>query len=118
MIDAEGSVVLFDDDHLDVPDNDWHRLYSELLESYANDDPDRVIRKSKDWLPHEAILLDSPFARLERLAVIERQRVSADRLVDRAPSQSSTSRARIGNRADQLVNEIRLLLRGSRLMAS
>ena len=69
MIDPEGAVVLFDDDHPDVPDNDWHRIYNDLLERYAQDDPDRVLRKSKDFLRHEAILLDSPFARLERISL-------------------------------------------------
>ncbi len=112
MIEPEGAVVLFDEDHPRVPENDWHRSYRDLLERYAADDPDRVRLDSPDWPRHEAVLLGSAFARLERVSVIERRRTTTDRLVDRALSQSSTSRARIGSRADQLAEEIRGLLGG------
>ena len=110
MIEPDGAVVLFDEEHPGVPENDWHRDYGELLEGYAADDPVRSQRKAPGWLRHEAILLDSAFARLQRYCVIERRRTPTERLVDRAFSQSSTSRARLGPRADRLVEEIRELL--------
>jgi hypothetical protein len=72
----------------------------------------RELHKSPDWIPHEAVLLDSPFARLERIGVMERRRTPVDRLVDRALSMSSTSPQRIGPRADDLIRELRALLAG------
>jgi SAM-dependent methyltransferase len=106
MVEREGAVVLFHDDHLDVPDNGWLRHYEELLDRHSDDDSVRARHRSPDWVRHEAILLDSAFGRLERLSVIERRQTPVDRLVDRALSQSSTSRARLGPKTDQLVAEI------------
>jgi SAM-dependent methyltransferase len=106
LVEPGGAVVLFDEAHLDVPDNAWHSGYDALLERYAGDDPVRAERKASAWIPHEAILLDSPFSRLERIGIIERRRIAAGRLLDRALSQSSTSRARLGAEADRLAAEI------------
>ena len=83
-----------------------------LLERYAGDDPVRARRKSAAWVRHEAFLLDSPFSRLERIGIIERRRIAAGRLVDRALSQSSTSRARLGAEADRLAAEIAAYMAG------
>jgi SAM-dependent methyltransferase len=112
LIEPDGAVVLFEADHPELPDNAWLVGYREVLERYSGDDPVRAVRQSADWARHEAILLDSPFARLERIGIIERRRVPAGRLVDRALSQSSTSRARLGARADQLVGEIVAFMAG------
>jgi hypothetical protein len=56
---------------------------------------------------HEAVLLDSSFHRLERLAVIERRATPVERFVDRALSLSSVSQHQIGERADDLAREMR-----------
>ena len=111
MIEPGGAVALFDEEHPDVPDNAWLAEYRTLLERYASDDPERALRESEDWVGHEALLLGSPFSRLERIGVIERRRVRAERLVDRALSQSSTSRARLGAEADRLAAEIAAYMR-------
>jgi SAM-dependent methyltransferase len=110
LIEPAGAVALFDEEHPAVPDNSWIAGYHDLLERFSGDDPVRAVRQSADWVRHEGILLDSPFARLERIGVIERRRVPVDRLVDRALSQSSTSRARLGDAADRLVGEIVALM--------
>jgi SAM-dependent methyltransferase len=112
LIEPDGAVVLFDADHPELPDNAWLVGYRELLERYSGDDPVQAARRSVDWDHHEPILLRSPFARLERVGIIERRQVPAGRLVDRALSQSSTSRARLGARADQLADEIVGLMAG------
>ena len=111
MIEPGGAVALFDEEHPDVPDNAWLAEYRTLLERYASDDPQRALRQSEGWVGHEALLLGSPFSRLERIGVIERRRVRAERLVDRALSQSSTSRARLGAEADRLAAEIAAYMR-------
>jgi SAM-dependent methyltransferase len=112
LIDPAGAVVLFEADHPNVPDNAWLAGYEALLERHAGDDPVQAARRSSDWVRHEGILLESPFARLERVGIIERRRVPVDRLVDRALSQSSTSRSRLGVGADRLAEEIVAFLAG------
>jgi SAM-dependent methyltransferase len=96
----------------EAAENRWQGDYKALIDGYAAGDPMRELHKSPDWIPHEAVLLDSPFARLERIGVMERRRTPVDRLVDRALSMSSTSPQRIGPRADDLIRELRALLAG------
>src|SRR5262249_32955276 len=112
MVEPDGAVGLFHDSHPKLPENRWQRDYKALIDGYAAGDPLRELHTSPDWIPHEAVLLDSPFPRLERIGVIERRQPPVDRLIDRALSMSSTSPQRIGPRADDLVRELRALLAG------
>src|SRR4029077_9503047 len=72
MIEPGGAVALFGTREPELPDNAWVKAYDELIERYAANDEVRRRRKSPEWLRHEAILLDSPFSRIESIAVLER----------------------------------------------
>jgi hypothetical protein len=86
-------------------------VYRRVLERFAEVDGALARVRAPDWLRHEGVLLRSPFAVLERVAVIERRRTPVERLVDRALSRSSTSPARLGaERAALLAEEIRAAL--------
>ena len=112
MIEPGGAVVLFGDAHPNVPNNAWRVAWGEVIERYSADDPVRGRSRSPDWVRHEAFLLDSAFAELEEIAVIERRDVAVETLIDRALSMSSGSRARLGAKADDLAREIRELMAG------
>ena len=99
------AVVLFSDSHPDVPDNAWRTEYTAVIERYAEDE-ERRRRRGPDWVTHMAVLLESAFSAIEELSVIERRMLSAAGLLDRALSMSSTSRARLGERADDLLREL------------
>ncbi|WP_395677374.1 class I SAM-dependent methyltransferase [Inquilinus sp.] len=106
MIDPGGAVVLVHDDHPKVPDNRWVKPYHELLERYSEDDVGRQVRKQPGWLNHTAVLLDSPFSRLEEVAVIERRRIRSESLIDRALSMSSVMSGTVSDRIEALIAEI------------
>jgi trans-aconitate methyltransferase len=110
MIEPGGAVALFHDSHPNVPDNAWYAAWREVMDRYAAGDTARGRSRSPGWVRHEAVLLDSAFAELEEIAVIERRRVDVETLIDRALSMSTTSRARLGARADDLVRDIRELI--------
>ncbi len=110
MIDPGGAVVLIHDDHPKVPDNRWAKPFRELIERYAGGDSARAMLRSPDWLNHTAVLLDSPFSRLEEVAVIERRRIPTETLIDRALSMSGTAPERIGDRVTALIAEIEGLM--------
>jgi len=110
MIEAGGGVVLFNTETPELPQNAWHKAYRGVTESYAMRDPERVRRKSADWARDEAVLLDSSFNRLERIAVIERHETPVEALVDRALSTSSMTRAKLAGQADDLAAELRAAL--------
>jgi SAM-dependent methyltransferase len=104
-----GSVVLFSDSQPDVPDNAWRSEYSAVIERYAEDE-ERRRRRGPGWVSHKAVLLGSAFSEVEEISVIERRGLTAGRLLDRALSMSSTSRARLGVRADDLLEELTELI--------
>jgi len=111
LIDDRGAVALFHGNHADVPENAWVQQWRTIVDRYATRDGVRArIRSSEGWLRHEAVLLASPFCRLETVSIIESRAITADSLIDRVLSMSSTSRSRIGARADQMVLELRELL--------
>src|SRR5262245_53785044 len=105
IIEPEGAVVLFGDSHPKVPDNRWAEAFERVIDRYAAGDTARATRHAPGWLRHEAVLLDSPFAHLERISVIERRATPVERLVDRALSLSSVFHGQIGARADELARE-------------
>ncbi|MEQ1950274.1 class I SAM-dependent methyltransferase [Mesorhizobium sp. CN2-181] len=107
MIEPDGAVVLLSDSHPKLPENAWLKDYSDIGKRYAGERP---LWRSPDFVPHEAILLSSPFPALERVSVIERRATPAEDFVDRALSRSRTSPARLGvATAEALAGEIRAL---------
>jgi ubiquinone/menaquinone biosynthesis C-methylase UbiE len=109
MIEPGGAVALFHDTHPDVPDNAWLADYRALLQRYAEAVRDHW--RGPGWLRHEVMLMDSAFPRIEQIGVMERHEVSADTLIERALSMSSTSRSRLGDaRAGEMVADLRALL--------
>lgn len=112
MIESGGAVVLFDETWPDVPENSWRKEFQKTIERWAQGDEDRVQRKSADWTPHETVLLNSAFRCLERVSVIKTHRTPVSGLTDRALSLSSTSPGRLGDRANQMVEEIREAMKG------
>ena len=106
LVAPAGAVALFGDERPDVPENGWLRAYQALLERYAGDDQARRRRRSDAFLPHVSVLLVSAFCRLERISVIGVRRFGVESLIERALSYSSTSRARLGERADAMVAEL------------
>jgi Methyltransferase domain len=110
IIELGGAVVLFGDEHPKVPDNRWTESFDQLIDRYAEHDPVRTALRGPDWLRHEAVLLHSPFRRLDRLGVSERRTTPLEHLIDRALSISSISLGETGTRAVDFVQEIRQTL--------
>jgi SAM-dependent methyltransferase len=104
MIEPDGAIALFGDTHPDVPDNAWRPLWRAVLDRYTPEVHAR--HRGPGWVRHEAVLLDSPFCRLESIATIERRRVNTQILVRRALSMSSLSVAGAGRRVDELTRDL------------
>jgi SAM-dependent methyltransferase len=113
MIAPDGAVVLFSDRHPDVPANAWNATRRAVMERYAQDDPAHARQRSATWLSHEAILLDSPFCKLESIGITEQREISTDTLIERSLSMSSTAPDRLGERVDAMIAELRAVLPAS-----
>lgn len=107
LVPPGGAVALFNDTHPELPENGWWPGYRALLRQHERE-PGPQHRPG--WVPHEAMLLESAFCRLESHAVIERRRTSLDALVARAFSMSSIALARAAGAAAGLEQEIAALL--------
>jgi 2-polyprenyl-3-methyl-5-hydroxy-6-metoxy-1,4-benzoquinol methylase len=113
LIEPGGAIAFFGDRHPGVQANAWDEPYTELLRRYGAEDKTHPVHRAPKLFRHEEILLDSPFATLERIAVIERRRTPVATFVERAFSQSSTAPDRLGEKAEQLAREVEALMKGS-----
>jgi hypothetical protein len=108
IIEPAGAVALFYDSAPAIPANAWRKVWNGIREHYEpNTGPHD---HDPNWLRNEAILLESPFARLQRFGVIERRPIDVDTLVQRALSMGSTSPAHLGENMPAMVTEIRAAL--------
>lgn len=110
LVEPDGAIALFGDRHLEVADNAWRDAYQNLLRAYGAGDETHPKRKGPEWWHHEPVLLDLPFNRLERIAVIERRRTPVAAFVDRALSMSSTAPDRLGAKAADLARDVAQLM--------
>jgi hypothetical protein len=109
MIETGGAIALFRGQYLEAPENEWHREWRAITERYARDDEARGQRRSASWQPHESVLLASRFQQLELVSLIAQQVSTINSLIERAQSMSSLSRERLGERANELVRDLRAL---------
>ena len=108
MVEPAGAVALFHDSAPAVPANAWRKVWRDIRERYEpNAEPHR---RDPNWIPHEAILLDSPFAHLESFGVIERRALDVETLVQRTLSMSTTSPSHLGEKTAAMVAELRSAL--------
>jgi SAM-dependent methyltransferase len=107
MIRRGGAVALFHDNHPEVADNAWLAGWRAVRDRYV---PEGARHHRQGWVRHEAVLLDSPFPRIEHFGVIERRRVTVETMVARALSMSSTSPTWLGGQAEAMAAEVRAVL--------
>jgi SAM-dependent methyltransferase len=108
MIEPGGAIALFFDRMAAVPANAWCKTWDEIRARY---EPNAGPHQSdSNWIRHEAVLLDSPFCRLEEFAVIERRAVDVETLVHRALSMGSTSPSHLGTKMGAMTGEMRAAL--------
>lgn len=107
MVEPDGAVVLMGDRSLAVTP-DYRPLLDELGERHAGARAaERRLRRSEAWAPHEAVLLDSPFSDVTRLARVERIERSTQDVVGLAFSRSGTSPAALGEGRQTFEEELR-----------
>jgi len=108
MIEADGAVVLFGDRRIAMPGPDWRAVHKQLLETHAPKQAAlRRAHHGDEWLPHEAVLLASPFAALETLAVVIDQTLDIEAVVGRISSMSGSSPEALGPRRAAFEAELR-----------
>lgn len=98
LVAPHGAIALLNTESVPCLAGRWRDIWDALRAEYGRPDEFDAFRRSPDWEPHEAVLLRSPFSRLEKFAVVEMRTASIDDLVSRALSQSSTTPEALGER--------------------
>jgi SAM-dependent methyltransferase len=99
LIEPGGAVVLFHDKNI-AASADWRGIVEDLAKTFSPErNADRERRKGREWEPHEAVLLRSPFSKLERIGIVHERRLTIDDIVGRAFSTSVTSPQALGEKA-------------------
>jgi SAM-dependent methyltransferase len=98
LVAPRGAVALLNTDGLPCPAGRWQEVFDAVRAEYGRPDDFDTFRKSPQWEPHEAVLLRSPFARLEKFSIVEQRTSSIGDLISRALSQSSTTPEALGER--------------------
>jgi ubiquinone/menaquinone biosynthesis C-methylase UbiE len=111
VVTKDGALAFFDDDHPATAENSWRVALRELGNKYGREQSPHLVRaRSPGFRTHHALLLDSPFSRLEGLSEFIRRELSADDIVGRAFSTSTSSPERLGDRAEAFETELRAAL--------
>ena len=105
LIEPGGAVVLIGEEYVKTPENRRIEEFQALDRAWSADDRSHPILQTRQR-PHLSVLLASPFSRLEQIGVIHRHPLTLQTLCDRLLSFSSTSRARLGDRADEMLAEL------------
>jgi SAM-dependent methyltransferase len=105
LIEPAGAVALFQESYPSVKANAWHATFQAILDHYGAEDPAREqTHHNKD---HDAVLLDSAFSHLERIAVLEQRQTSIEHIVDRSLSYGRAWQGRPGSRLKDMALEVR-----------
>lgn len=108
IVVPEGALAFFSDDHPRTAENAWRWALRDIGEAYGrNLSPHLVAANRPEFRSHEALLLDSPFSCIEGVSVIVRCARTIDDIVGLAFSMSTSSRERLGDRADAFESDLR-----------
>jgi len=108
IVEPDGAIALFDDDHPRTAENRWRIKLGEIGNNFGRNESHHVVERGKDeYRTHVSYLLDSPFSDLERTAFVVRRELSADDIVGLAFSLSTSSPEKLGPRAAEFESELR-----------
>jgi SAM-dependent methyltransferase len=107
LIVADGAVALFGENHPKTVENAFQRKLSEISERYSGRSSHDVARSAADYRSDESMLMNSPFRRLERCGVLVRRTTTIEEVIGLAFSRSSSSPAKLGERATDFERELR-----------
>jgi ubiquinone/menaquinone biosynthesis C-methylase UbiE len=111
VVTPDGALAFFDDDHPRTAENAWRFKMREIGEHYGrNSSPHLVQAQAKGYRSHHALLQDSPFARLESVGEFIRCEITADAIVGRAFSLSTSSPERLGEQVAAFETDLRAAL--------
>jgi SAM-dependent methyltransferase len=109
LTEPGGAVALFSDRYPEVAENAWRETYRAVADRHGTGDQ----KPRRARFRHESVMLDGPFPVLELFGAVDRRPLTVDMLAARLLSMSSTSREKIGDRADAMIDDLRASFAGA-----
>jgi len=108
VVGPDGALAFFEDDHPHTAENAWRVALRDIANRFGREKSTHLVEARRaGFRSHHALLLDSPFCRLEGVSVVVRRQLTADEVVGLAFSLSTTSRERLAERASEFESELR-----------
>ena len=111
IVTPDGGVALFHDAHPPVVENNWFKAMREVQDRFGRSDEPHIKERRGGHARYEPFLFASQFTRLDGLSVTIRQSLAIEDLVGRASSMSTSSREKLGDRAEEFAGALRAALR-------
>jgi ubiquinone/menaquinone biosynthesis C-methylase UbiE len=111
IVTQDGGVALFHDAHPPVAENSWFKVLCAVQDKFGRSEELHVKERRGGHRRYEPFLFASQFSQLDGLSVTVRQTLAVDDLVGRAFSMSTSSRAKLGDRAEEFANALSAALR-------
>jgi len=113
IVRPSGALAFFDDDHPRTAENEWRFALRDVANQFGRSFSHHIVEAYKPgFRSHHSLLLESRFPRLDGFSTFVRRTIDADEIVGLAFSLSTTSRERLGERAEQFERELRAALAG------
>ena len=100
MVEPGGGVATFADRHEKCRENGWTEVLEKVQRDFVGASASQQMRRNPEWDSHAAVMLRSPFCRVEAHSIIERRPLTAEDIVGRALSMSATAPQVLGDRLD------------------
>lgn len=108
LIGEGGAIALVHDDHPATVENTWRSALRDLADRFGRSEAPHIrASRSEGYRTHESVLLDSAFARLDRIGIVVRRTLTADDIVGLAFSLSVCSPERLGTSTHAFETELR-----------
>lgn len=98
LVAPNGILALLSDNKLEAPENKWWDAFVEVCSAFTPVDACSKPHRSKDWEPHQSVLMRSPFADVSHIGFFSHLSWTVDDLIGLALSQSGTTSRRLGDR--------------------
>lgn len=107
MVEPGGNIALFHD-HRVATDPDWPEVMDKVSEKYVPEGSLlRRMRREKQWLAHESVLLNSAFSDLALIGRVMERELTVEDIIGRAYSMSVTSPEALGAKRDAFETDLR-----------
>jgi len=101
-----GWLALFEYHHPEAPENAWCRHFRQIRAQFSSNDTFWTERRSENWVPNVAVLMQSAFSKVIHLGVYSRRFWTIESVIGHLLSQSATTPRQLGELRDEFESRL------------